>query len=64
MYVCICQAVTEAQVTRCIAAGASTIDDVGERCGAGTGCGSCVERIAHLLGISPDELWDQLPRSA
>ncbi|MGQ0776358.1 MAG: (2Fe-2S)-binding protein [Pseudonocardiales bacterium] len=64
MYVCICRAVTEAQVRRCIAAGAGTIDDVGERCGAGTGCGSCIERIADLLGIPLDELWDQLPRSA
>lgn len=64
MYVCICQAVTEAQVNRCIAEGASTIGDVGERCGAGTGCGSCIERIADLLGIPADELWDQLPRSA
>lgn len=64
MYVCICQAVTEAQVTRCIVDGASTIEHVGERCGAGTGCGSCVERIAALLGIPAGEVWDQLPRSA
>ncbi|MGH3913967.1 MAG: (2Fe-2S)-binding protein [Pseudonocardiaceae bacterium] len=64
MYVCICRAVTDAQVNGCIAAGASTIEDVGDRCGAGTGCGSCHERIADLLGIPSDELWGQLPRSA
>ncbi|MGH3794326.1 MAG: (2Fe-2S)-binding protein [Pseudonocardiaceae bacterium] len=64
MYVCICAAVTEAQVRRCIAEGATTIEDVGDGCAAGTGCGSCVERIAALLGIPARELWSQLPRSA
>lgn len=64
MYVCICWAVTEAQVRSCIAGGASTVEDVGDSCAAGTGCGSCQERIAALLGLAPRELWDPLPRSA
>ncbi len=64
MYVCICWAVTEAQVRRCIAEGASSVEDVGDGCAAGTGCGSCVERIADLLGIPAGELWNQLQRSA
>ena len=64
MYVCICWAVTEAQVRRCIAEGASTVEDVGDRCAAGTGCGSCHERIGALLGIPAGELWCHLPRSA
>lgn len=64
MYVCVCRAVTESQVHRCIAEGASTIEDVSQRCGAGTGCGSCVERIADLLGVPYDELWNRLARSA
>ena len=64
MYVCICWAVTEAQVRRCIAEGADTVDEVGEGCAAGTGCGSCHERIAAMLGIPVGELWDRLPRSA
>lgn len=64
MYVCICWAVTEAQVRRCIAEGASTVEDVGDTCSAGTGCGSCHERIAGMLGVAPAELWSQLPRSA
>lgn len=64
MYVCICWAVTEAQVRGCIADGASTVEDVGDRCAAGTGCGSCHERIGILLGIADEELWSSLPRSA
>lgn len=64
MYVCICWAVTETQVRRCITDGADTVEAVGDRCAAGTGCGSCVERIAELLGVPSAELWNRLPRSA
>lgn len=50
MYVCICRAVTEADVRGCIDDGACTVRDVVDRCRAGTGCGSCVGKIAALLG--------------
>lgn len=63
MYVCICRAVTEAEVRGCIAAGACTVEDVSDRCEAGTGCGSCVEQIAALLGFADDEMRSPL-RSA
>lgn len=49
MYACICHAVTDAEVSLAIAAGASTEDEVGEACGAGTGCGSCLGRICDML---------------
>jgi bacterioferritin-associated ferredoxin len=64
MYVCICWAVTEAQVRTSIADGASTVEDVGDSCAAGTGCGSCQERIAGMLGVTAGGFWDTLPRSA
>jgi bacterioferritin-associated ferredoxin len=56
MYVCICRAVTEAEVRGCIAAGACTVKDVVTRSEAGTGCGSCVGKIVALLGAHADEL--------
>jgi bacterioferritin-associated ferredoxin len=58
MYVCICAAVTEIELRTCIRAGACSIDDVGDVCGAGTGCGSCHERIDALLTTTyaPSEL--------
>lgn len=49
MYVCICAAVTEAQVRACITTGASTTEEIGARCAAGTGCGSCLDRLDDLL---------------
>lgn len=49
MYACICHAVTEAEVSEVIAAGSSTEEAVGDACGAGTGCGSCLDRICDML---------------
>lgn len=64
MYVCICRAVTETQVRSCIAEGACTVEAVGDGCDAGTGCGSCLDRIATMLGLSDADELVQLPRSA
>ena len=52
VYVCICHAVTDHEIGALIATGAGTADEIGERCGAGTGCGSCVERIQDMLGTA------------
>jgi bacterioferritin-associated ferredoxin len=49
LYVCICHAVTEHEVRAEIVAGARTEDDIGASCGAGTSCGSCLDRICTLL---------------
>ena len=64
MYVCICRAVTESDVRGCIAEGACTIKDVVSRSAAGTGCGTCVQKIASLLSTSTGELRSSLPRTA
>lgn len=49
MYVCICARVRECDVRRAIQQGARCEDSVGEACGAGTGCGTCLERICDLI---------------
>ncbi|MBV1861042.1 MAG: (2Fe-2S)-binding protein [Nannocystaceae bacterium] len=46
---CQCLNVTEAEIKRAIRAGARSVDDIGERCEAGTGCGSCRGGIGVLL---------------
>jgi bacterioferritin-associated ferredoxin len=52
MYVCICHAVTQADVEAEISAGARTEQEIGERCYAGTGCGTCVDKICAMLRSS------------
>lgn len=41
--------VSERVVVATIRAGARTVDEVGERCDAGTGCGSCRAGIELLI---------------
>lgn len=56
MFVCMCAAVTEHEIRDCVRAGARTMDEVGERSLAGTGCGGCQEHIRMILageGASP-----------
>jgi bacterioferritin-associated ferredoxin len=52
VYVCICLAVTESDLRACIDDGARTVDEIGDACGAGTGCGSCLDRVDVLLAAT------------
>lgn len=49
LYVCICHRVRESEMHACMQAGARTEEAVGEACEAGTGCGTCLDRIADML---------------
>jgi bacterioferritin-associated ferredoxin len=49
LYVCICARVRECEVRTAIQFGARCEDSVGEACGAGTGCGSCLDRISDMI---------------
>lgn len=65
MFVCICAAVTDTEIRSCIADGASTVDEVGDACGAGTGCGSCHDHIdVFLLAAHAPSVIAHLPASA
>ena len=49
MYACICAAVTDATVHSAICRGVRTVGDLGDRTGAGTGCGSCQDHLCDML---------------
>jgi bacterioferritin-associated ferredoxin len=49
LYACICARVRESEVRAAIRGGALTEDSVGDACGAGTGCGTCLDRICDLI---------------
>jgi bacterioferritin-associated ferredoxin len=53
MYVCICSRVRECELRAAIASGARTEEAVGDLCGAGTGCGTCLDRICDLIDEEP-----------
>ncbi|WP_431047600.1 (2Fe-2S)-binding protein [Streptomyces sp. P1-3] len=47
--VCVCHSVSEAEIVSAIRGGADSVDGIGDRCRAGTGCGSCVEALHELI---------------
>lgn len=49
MIVCLCEIATDKDISLAIAEGAHTVDQVGERCGAGTGCGTCRGFIGEMI---------------
>jgi bacterioferritin-associated ferredoxin len=49
MFVCSCCAVTDRTVDAAIASGASSIEEVADRCGAGSRCGGCWPELQRLL---------------
>lgn len=49
MIICSCRAVSDREVESAIAQGASSIEAVGQLCGAGTDCGSCLEDLGERL---------------
>ncbi|HEY8524254.1 MAG TPA: (2Fe-2S)-binding protein [Acidimicrobiales bacterium] len=49
MIVCHCEVVNDRAIKAEVARGAATEDEIGERCGAGTHCGSCRPTICALL---------------
>lgn len=54
MYVCVCERVRECEVRAVIRRGARTENSVGDECRAGTGCGTCLDRIADLISQEHD----------
>jgi bacterioferritin-associated ferredoxin len=49
MLLCLCKGVPERVVRLAVINGATTIDAVSARCGAGTDCGACVPMIHDLI---------------
>jgi len=49
MYVCVCNAVTEAEIQQAIADGADTVKDLRERLLVTGSCGSCLPTVQKFL---------------
>ncbi|WP_226379551.1 bacterioferritin-associated ferredoxin [Pseudonocardia sp. KRD291] len=49
LFACICAAATESEVRHCVRSGARSVEEIGDACGAGSGCGSCLNTLDVLL---------------
>lgn len=55
MIVCVCHGVPCKKIRSVIRDGATTVDAVGDACGAGTDCGSCRDAIEELIDETAGE---------
>jgi bacterioferritin-associated ferredoxin len=49
MIVCLCAGVPTSEILALIARGVACPEDVTEACGAGGGCGACLDSLSQLL---------------
>ena len=57
MIVCHCHALTDRDICRAIrVSGACNVAEVGDHCGAATGCGGCYETVAEIVTIEKRRL--------
>jgi len=47
--VCLCHPASDRDIDAVIGDGAQSVEDIGRRCGAGTGCGACVDELRERL---------------
>jgi len=62
--VCSCQVVSDRTVEAAVASGATTIEEVAARCGAGARCGGCWPALRELLDAHADAQQDRRSTSA
>ena len=60
--VCLCNGVSERKVRKAIANGASTIEQIGQQCRAGTTCHGCHDTLQELLDEHPATRPVMVPR--
>ncbi|MGE0548921.1 MAG: bacterioferritin-associated ferredoxin [Kofleriaceae bacterium] len=49
MLICLCHPTSDRDVDAAIDEGARTVQDIARRCGAGSGCGACIEELRDRL---------------
>lgn len=49
MLVCLCHPASDREIDAVIDDGARTVAEIGRKCGAGTGCGACVDELRDRL---------------
>jgi len=49
MIVCLCLGVSESHIEATVEAGATTVGEVSQACGAATDCGACHDLVAALV---------------
>jgi len=49
MYVCICKAVTDEEISELLAAGCKNVRDLQKKCRVGADCGCCLNAVREMV---------------
>ena len=60
MIVCHCRCTTDREIRRAVRDGAVSLREVGNRCGAASGCGGCAGAVLEIIST---ELGSSAPRA-
>ena len=52
--ICSCHRVSKGHIVDCVRAGSSSVEAIGQKCKAGTGCGSCQTLVGQLISAYAD----------
>jgi bacterioferritin-associated ferredoxin len=47
--VCHCRCATDREIRRAVREGATSLREVGSRCGAGSACGGCADAVVEII---------------
>ena len=67
MLVCHCRAVCDRVIRQCVRAGTTSLEEIGDACGAGTKCGGCHDAILDIIddvAAEPAHLVTEVPPPA
>lgn len=51
MLICHCLCVFDRDIRQAVREGAETVEEVGDACGAGAGCGGCRSAVAEIIEV-------------
>jgi len=54
MIICLCEGVSDREITLAVKSGANTLEQIAQKCRAGINCGSCHEQIVKIIETSKD----------
>ena len=55
MYVCICNGISDKEIRKAVAAGAGTLQELHDRLGVASQCGTCAEHAVRIIEDTADQ---------
>lgn len=57
MYVCICNGISDKEIRKAVAAGAGTLQELHDKLGVASQCGTCAEHAMSIIDDHTDQVF-------